>query len=517
VTTSSSPQAYPVVVVGAGPTGVTAATLLAQYGVDVLLLDRWSEVYPQPRAVHLDDEIYRVVARLGLADEFARISRASHGLRLMDPQHRMLAEFRRDEAAGRHRYPQANMFDQPELEALLRANMKHHPRITFRGEVEVVGVCQPDAGPVRVELTDRTSGLREIVEAAYVLGCDGANSVVRRAIGATMRDLRFEQRWLVVDVNTDHDLGQWEGVHQVCDTDRAATYMRISDRRYRWEFQLKDGETSQDYADMAELQPLLAPWTGEIPAADLELVRVAEYTFRAQLADRWRDRNVFVLGDAAHLTPPFIGQGMGAGIRDADNLAWKLAAVIDGRLSEDVLETYQDERRPHARQLILLAVTVGSLMTRGGRVGDLLRRVIAPRLHLVPGARDRLLDSATPALRRSALVVRRWPRGLAGSLCPNALLGDGGRFDDASDGRLALVTASHGEPLPRDAEKAGLRVVETRPGDPLHDWLRVGRARAAVVRPDGTVLAAAATGEQVAREISRIARAARRARRTPVC
>jgi len=155
-------------------------------------------------------------------------------------------------------------------------------------------------------------------------------------------------------------------------------------------------------------------------------VRVAEYTFRAQLADHWRDRNVFLLGDAAHLTPPFIGQGMGAGLRDADNLSWKLARVIDGGLPAFVLETYQAERRPHTRHLIRLAVTVGTLMTRGGRAGDVLRRLIAPRLHLVPGARDKLLDSATPRLPRGALVVRRRPGDWPARCAPTRLCEVGG-------------------------------------------------------------------------------------------
>ena len=474
---------HPVVVVGAGPTGVTAATLLAKSGIEVLVLDRWAGVFPQPRAVHLDDEIYRILARLGVADEFARISRPSQGLRLMDARHRVYADFRRSQETGRHGYPQANMFDQPDLEDVLRENMRLQPTITFRGDVDVTAVRQPADGPVRIELTDRTTGSAETIQAQYVLGCDGANSVVRESIGSTMRDLNFEQRWLVVDVNTDHDLGQWEGVHQVCDTHRAATYMRIGDRRYRWEFQLNADESRGDFASMERLQPLLEPWTGAIPGADLEVVRVAEYTFRAQLADHWRDRNVFILGDAAHLTPPFIGQGMGAGVRDAANLAWKLAAVLDGGLSGLVLETYEAERRPHAHHMIRLAMTVGTLMTRGGRVGDALRRLIAPRLHLIPGMRDKVVDSATPPLHASTLVSRRpWNDRLAGTLCPNALVDDSHRFDDIADGRFALVATV---PVPVSDKVA---VLVAQPGEPLHEWLTGGRARAAVVRPDGTVL-----------------------------
>ena len=164
-----------------------------------------------------------------------------------------------------------------------------------------------------------------------------------------MEDLEFEQRWLVIDVASTVELDQWEGVHQLCDPERAATYMRIGDTRYRWEFRLLEGETAADFESIEALQPLIGPWVEGIPCDQLELVRVAEYHFRAQLADRWRDRNVFLLGDAAHLTPPFIGQGLCAGVRDSMNLSWKIAGVLSGDLPESVLDTYEVERKPHAR------------------------------------------------------------------------------------------------------------------------------------------------------------------------
>ena len=237
--TSADP--VPVVIVGAGPVGVTAATLLGQYGVDCLVLDRWDGVYPQPRAVHLDDEIYRVLVRLGIAEQFAAVSRPTRGLQLIDRNHRVFAVFDRAGDHGRHGHPQANMFDQPELEHLLRTNLKDQTTVSLRGNVEVTDVAQDGQGRVRVDFTDRLTGEHESVLATYVLGCDGANSVVRTAIGATMEDLKFEQRWLVIDVASTVELDQWEGVHQVCDPERAATYMRIGDTRYRWEFRLLDG------------------------------------------------------------------------------------------------------------------------------------------------------------------------------------------------------------------------------------------------------------------------------------
>jgi 2-polyprenyl-6-methoxyphenol hydroxylase-like FAD-dependent oxidoreductase len=489
--TNKAIRRVPVVIVGAGPTGITAATLLAQHGVDCLILDRWPGVYPQPRAVHLDDEIYRVIARLGIAGEFAAISRPTLGLRLLDNHSNVLAEFNRDTSRSRNGFPQANMFDQPELEALLRANLKRYPNAQLRGDAEVTEVT--DAGRcVRVTFTDRSNGQVHQVDAEYLLGCDGANSIVRAQIGSAIRDLNFEQRWLVVDVATDADLHQWEGVHQVCDPVRAGTYMRIGPARYRWEFQLLAGESADDFGTLNALRPLIAPWTADVVNSELTLLRVAEYTFRAQIADRWRRGNIFILGDAAHLTPPFIGQGMGAGLRDAMNLAWKIAGVRNGTLAADVLDSYEQERKPHARATIRLALNVGRSMTGGGHLGSLVRRVVLPRLRLIPGLRNKVVDSTTPTLHTSALVSKaRRPRRLAGTLCPNPLLPDGYRLDDVLGAGFGLITARR----PGTADEASLRrrgvvVLVALPGSALETWLRRGHATAAIVRPDRAVMRA---------------------------
>lgn len=468
----SAQEHAPVVIIGAGPTGISAAILLGQRGIDVVVLERWIDAYPQPRAVHLDDEVYRIVARLGLEDEFAAITRPSAGLRLLSPEHEVLAQFDRTNPCTSNGFPAANMFDQPDLEAILRDRVKAFPSVQLRGGAEVEEISNTGTPTVHYLL----DGVPRTITADYLLGCDGANSITRAAIGATMADLNFEQRWLVVDIACERDLGHWEGVHQVCDTRRAATYMRIGEYRHRWEFQLVEQESASDFATLAALAPLLAPWDTDLTG--FELIRTAEYTFRAQLADRWRRGRTFLLGDAAHLTPPFIGQGMGAGLRDAANLTWKLAGVLDGSLDEAVLDTYEQERRPHAEAMIRLAVIIGAAMTAGGRLGDLLRSVVAPHLHRLPGLGARIVDGTSPPLRRSALVRKSWlTRSLAGRLAPN-VFGEQ-RLDEQTAGAFAWITTGPASPSP-DA-------VTIEAADELLDWLKAGRAAAALVRPDGTV------------------------------
>ena len=449
----------PVIVVGAGPVGCTAALLLADLGIHVTLLERHTEPHPLPRAVHLDDEVARILDRIGVSEGFLARSRPGSGLRLLDAGHRVMAEFTRDHKPSVHGFAQANMFHQPDLEELLFARVAEQPLIDFRRGAEVCGLegtASPlTAAPVRV----RTLVAEEpqIFTGTVVLGCDGANSTIRELTGIPMEDLGFTERWLVVDIRVEGGLDTWDGVEQVCDPARPATFMQVTGDRYRWEFQLRDGEDEADLITPHALARLLRPWTGRDDLEGLEIIRSTSYTFRARLASRFQAGRVFLLGDAAHLTPPFIGQGLAAGLRDADNLAWKLAHVLTGQADASLLASYETERRPHAKAMVKKAVRVGWAMTGGQDRAAAVRRIALAAAVRSERICQAMGSTATPRLKAGALqpAPRLRPSGIpaalrAGGLIPNPLVsaGDGPpvRLDTILAGRAAVLTARRPDP-----------------------------------------------------------------------
>lgn len=509
---SISSEPAPVLIIGAGPTGLTCATLLAKHGIRSLIVERHPEAYPLPRAVHLDDEVLRILQQVGVSDAFTAISRPARGMRLVDARLNTIAEFRRDRLVSEHGWPQANLFDQPDLERLLRANLANHPQAELLTETEAEHIDPGDATrPAQVRIRHLPDGRTQTVTAQVVLGCDGANSLVRRTIGATMRDLRFTEQWLVVDARCARRLDVWDGVDQVCDPHRAATFMRIGPERYRWEFRMRPGETEEELTSPETLSRLLSPWTGDVPFSELHFIRSTTYTFRARVADHWRIGRLFLMGDAAHLTPPFIGQGLCAGLRDAANLAWKIAAAGGDPVRHDrLLDTYESERKPHVTRMIRLAVTTGWAMTGGQGRAAALRSLLLSQVVRLPNLKNAMLRSASPRLGPGPLVIgptRRGPR-LAGALMPQPLLTVDGvehRLDDLLGTGFAIVT--------RIPEPAGITRLSTSLNaalvhatgtgteirfpdgrrltgheEVLASWLHRAGAHAAVIRPDRTVL-----------------------------
>ncbi len=502
-------------IIGAGPVGVMAALLLARYGVPSLLLERHRDIYPLPRAVVVDDEVRRILQSVGVHEEFAAIARPAPGLRLLDARHRVISEFPRS-MQGLHGFPQLSMFNQPELERLLRGALARRPECELWSGVEVVSVTESDTpntdapddptGPVRVTFRRGGSDEEEHLWADAVLGCDGAGSLTRDAIGAAWEDLHFQESWRVIDVRTSRPVRTWEGAEQICCPTRPATFMRISEDRYRWEFRLADDQNLEGPGGWERLRELVAPWV-DLPASqsdDFEVIRQAQYTFQARLADRWRRGRVFLLGDAAHLTPPFVGQGLCSGLRDANNLTWKLARVLLQGAPEELLDTYERERKPHARHVIRVAVAVGWAMTGGQDRGAAFRRAVVGTVCRIPGVTEAVSRDLSPALAAGPLVRRRprlAGRGLAGTFCPQPWIRHDGRrvrLDDVVRDAFAVLTA-----VPATAQMTAVTMALGAPTihvDDLDDdgtlaaWLARGRADAVLLRPDRVVMDTVPTG-----------------------
>ena len=400
-----------VAIVGLGPTGATLALLLARRGLSVVVFERSVEPYSQPRACHLDAEIARLFQQMGLEREVTDLLTVSAGMEYVDPDGRRLFTFEgfeRDPILGWH---EDYVFIQPEIEELLRSALAREASVEVR-----LGVEAPPAAEL-LELAD------------WVVAADGASSGVRSAMGVEFVDLGYDERWSVIDVmeRPDQPLGLPTIIQQVCDPDRLATFVPSHAAHRRWEFALDDDEAPDPWE-------LLAPWGVRPDGADL--VRHAIYRFHALVADRWRcgpEGRVLLAGDAAHQMPPFMGQGMCSGMRDAANLAWKLAAVQRGDASPALLDTYETERRPHVETVTALSIQAGQLL--GVLAED-----------LAAGRPLRLPDPA-PA------DPTRWSRlpgiGLPGDfpvghLLPQPPRDDVARFDDLlGDGWAIVITDTH--------------------------------------------------------------------------
>ena len=348
---------YDVAIVGYGPVGATLAILLGQRGLRVAVFEKWPQPYPLPRAVHFDHEIGRVLQATGVADEIRSRSEPADVYTWRNAAGETLLEI------GRHGarvsgWPASSMFSQPDLEHVLDARARTLPTVELQRGHEVVAL-DSGADGVRVTTTD-VAGTRHTCEARFVVGCDGANSFVRPHLDPTITDLGFFFDWLIVDV-VPHAPRRWEPLNwQLCDPARPTTLVSGGPGRRRWEFMRLPGEGVEDLNTEATAWRLLAPW--EVAPENATLERHAVYTFQARWVDRWRHGRLLLAGDAAHQMPPFAGQGMCAGIRDAANLAWKLSLVLAGRAAETLLDTYPSERLWQVEQAIRLSIDLGKVI-----------------------------------------------------------------------------------------------------------------------------------------------------------
>ena len=346
------PAEVDVLVVGYGPVGAAIANLLGRYGVRVLAVDKARDIFMAPRAIVLDNEALRILQLAGLDDgDFQKV--AIPCVRMLSPR---LGEFGRLNTLGPiDGHPKLVTFYQPELEAALRRRAAQYGEVQTALGVALAGfVDNPDGVVATLDLGDGTAAA---VRARYLIGADGAGSLVRQLIGQEFAGRTYSEDWLIVDaVGAKSPI---EDVEFLCDHRRPIPHMTAPGGRERWEFMLRPGETRAEMESDARVSELLAPWGG--PAA-MTIERKAVYRFHARTAKAFRKGRVFLAGDAAHITPPFAGQGLVAGLRDAANLSWKIAWVVQGRASARILDSYDEERRPHAKAMIDLAKFMGRLI-----------------------------------------------------------------------------------------------------------------------------------------------------------
>lgn len=467
------PDSYDVAIIGAGPVGDTLALLLGQLGIRTLLADKSPQIYPLPRAAHIDHEIVRVFQQLGVADRVMAASRAAEQYDFLTADGQVLMRFKMGGSPSG--WPASNMIHQPSVEEILRDRMADFPTIDLRTGWDMTQF-ERDGDGVAVMFATADGPRR--VRSRYLVGCDGASSKVRDLIGAELEDLDFDEPWLVIDTLV-HDPARLPAINlQICSPERPTTCVLMGSGRHRWEFMLKPSETVDKALDDTFIAELLGPW--DVDGA-VSLERKAVYRFHALIARQWRAGSVFLAGDAAHQTPPFAGQGLCSGVRDAANLAWKLAAVIDGRASDRLLDTYTPERRPHVRAVIDLALMMGRtvciLNPDAAAVRD--RQMLASRAAQSDDAAAQ--GFVFPALR-DGCVLEGTPG--AGELFPQ-ILADGAKWDDVV-GPVAVLISRKAVAGPADGlRRFSLEDAAMQPfSSGLSRWLETHDADAVLVRPD---------------------------------
>ena len=506
---------FDVAIVGYGPVGQALAALLGRAGHRVAAFERFQEIYRLPRAVHLDHEIMRLLQKLGLAEVLAEEMIPVHDYQWFGADRELLMRFE-THGPARSGWETDYMFFQPELERAIDRHACGLATVTVERGWEATALVDRDEC---IELTLRRveeqeagglalTGDTRTVSTRWLVGADGANSFVRDAAGITRRDLGFQERWLVVDAEP-HDMGALAHLptaSQWCDPKRPTTIVQSGPRHRRWEFMLLPDEQASDFEDPERVWSLLKPWYG---SQDGPLTRSAVYEFRSMLANQMRMGNVLLVGDAAHLTPPFLGQGLCSGLRDAANLAWKLDLVLRGLAGEALLDSIDPERQPQNEAVIALAVELGKVLCQLDPQAAAERDVVLRQAESPPP--PELAPLSGGAIHHTAGDADP----LAGQLSVQGVVsraGCEGRFDDVVGSGFQLIVAD-GDPLEwltreeralidtlevtvasLDADlPQGVRDLDGR----LSAWLSEHGTYAVLVRPDFYVFGSARSPEQL--------------------
>lgn len=478
---------YDLAIVGYGPAGAVAAALLGQAGHSVYVCDRLQDVYEIPRAIALDHEIMRVFQQLGVVEAVQRHCEPFTPSAYYGVDGQLIRRMTMVDPPYPQGYTPSIVFTQPPVERILRERVGRLPNVTVELGVECTGLTQ-DADGVTLTVAGRP------VRSRWALAADGGSSSLRAQLGVALEDLGFDEPWLVVDVMVnERGLARLPSTSvQYCEPERPCTLVIGPGNHRRWEISLKPGEDPKEAATPEGTWKLLARW---LSPEDGTLWRQSSYRFHALVADRWRVGRVFLAGDAAHMQPPFLGQGMCQGVRDVANLGWKLSEVLSGRVhgdaAERLLESYGAERKAHVRELTSRIKGIGAVICErdvakarardarllaecGGVVKDTPRQDILPPL--VGG-----LVTTTPGAGTLFPQPRMAGADGAGELM-DRLTGCGWRL--VSDGTLPLET-------PPDLARVDLAHTPEAEGV-VAAWMARHGVHAAIVRPDHYTYGAAA-------------------------
>ena len=499
-----------VAVIGCGPVGAFAANLLGKLGLRAVVVERDREPYSLPRAVHVDHEMLRLFADVDLLEAVEPRMVAADGHLHIGADGGVIRFLSAAGAPRPFTFANDYFFYQPELEAALRAGVRRFPHLELRFGTALIDLWQDDDG-VTLQLD---SG--ETVRARYVIGCDGARSAVRKALGIRLDDLSFEEPWLVVDAEVDGPISfpQFAGVPDgadlqrlsvmLCDPRRPATIVPGRGKHRRWEFMLVPGESDVDMMQPHVVEALIAPW---VKGVTHRIVRAATYHFHGLVAEDWRFGRVFLAGDAAHQTPPFFGQGMCHGLRDVANLAWKLELVLSDTADAKLLDSYQRERDPHVRAIIGAAVEAGRYICeldpeRAAARDTRLRSQSGPRTaaDLIPPICDGIVEQGSGARFIQPMLIR--PEGCVVRL--DEISGGGWTLvlSEGSDVTLSPGAAAVWGRLEGTTIMLGKDCTDAE--GHLTRWLAQHNAIGVIVRPDFYCYASAADATALSGAIERL-------------
>jgi len=452
------------VIIGGGPVGCLLSVLLSDMGISNAVIDRDTEPYQLPRAIVMDDEAQRIFYDHDMGEWLQRNTTPLTAADFVNANDEQIMGMDIP-AIGQQGVPPVVCHYQPDVDAMLRHEAQRRGAVVLWG-CEPTGLDDCD-DHVLVTLNNGT-----LISARWAVGCDGASSWTRKTVGLILEDLRFDQKWLVVDIalKENSTCVLPEGVRQYCNPERPATYVKGHRNFRRWEFQVQEHEDAEELSTRKGLWSLLKPWVTE---DDADIVRSAVYRFHAVVAPTMQKGNVFLAGDSGHQMPPFMGQGLNSGMRDAANLAWKMSFVKRGLLSKSFLDTYSIERVPHVRSIVAHAVDVGRLIDQlAGRVSHGVGEDAG-----YGGARPQPFINAGFVTGNDPRVGHQfWHReGVSSALRSNS-------------SSLAVVARDHIS-LPMELSQMGAVVVV--------DAEAVGDDYAIIVRPDRYVAAVATSAEDL--------------------